>query len=183
MDLLKMLLDSGSSPALKQLASSFGVSESDARNALSGMVPALSGGLRNSLSSSGGQAGLLEALTKGNHQRYLEQPESLSETATVTDGNSILGHILGSKDASRRVASDVAAKTGLDDGLLKKMLPVVAAMVMGSMSKQSAASGFANAPSSGGDNSGMLGMLTGLLDADKDGSIMDDVVNMTRKFL
>lgn len=183
MDLLNLLLDSGNSQALKQLASSFGISESDATNALSGMVPALSGGLRNNLSSAGSQAGLLKALAGGNHQRYVDQPETLSNASTVTDGNAILGHLLGSKDVSRRVASDVAAQTGLDNGMLKKMLPVVAAMVMGSMGKQSNASGFANAASSGGDNSGMLGMLSGLLDADKDGSIIDDVANMARKFL
>ena len=183
MDLLNLLLDSRNSQALKQLASGFGISESDATNALSGMVPALSGGLRNSLSSAGGQAGLLKALAGGNHQRYVDQPETLAEASTITDGNAILGHLLGSKDASRRVASDVAAQTGLDDGLLKKMLPAVAALVMGSMSKQSAASGLTQALASGGDNSGMLGMLSGLLDADKDGSVMDDVANMARKFL
>ena len=183
MDLLNLLLDSSNSKALKQLASGFGISESDATKALSGMVPALSGGLRNSLSSPDGQAGLLKALAGGGHQRYVEHPETLTEASTITDGNAILGHLLGSKDASRQVASNVAAQTGLDTGLLKKMLPAVAAMVMGSMSKQSAAGGLANAATSGSDNSGMLGMLTGLLDADKDGSIMDDVVNMTRKFL
>jgi len=181
MDLLNLLLDSSNSQALKQLASGFGISESDATNALSGMVPALSGGLRNSLSNAGGQAGLLKALAGGSHQRYVDQPETLTDASTITDGNAILGHLLGSKDASRRVASDVAAQTGLDDGLLKKMLPAVAALVMGSMSKQTA--GVANATSSSGDNSGMLGMLAGLLDADKDGSVMDDVVNMARKFL
>jgi len=183
MNLLGMLLDSSNSPALKQLASGFGISETDMTRALSGMIPALAGGLRNNLSTSGGQAGLMKALAEGRHQRYLEQPETLADAATVSDGNAILGHILGSKDASRRVASDVAARTGLDDGLLKKMLPVVAALVMGSMSKQSTTAGSAHSVPSPGGNSGMLGMLTGLLDADKDGSVMDDVINMTRKFL
>ena len=183
MDLLNLLLDSSNSPALKQLAAGFGVSENDALKALSGMVPALSGGLRNSISTADGQAGLVKALAGGSHQRYLDQPETLADTATVTDGNAILGHILGSKDASRRVASDVSAQTGLDNGLLKKMLPVVAAMVMCSMSKQSTTGGAANMAPTAGSNSGMLGMLVGLLDADKDGSVMDDVMDMTRKFL
>ena len=69
MDLLNLLLDSSNSQALKQLASGFGISESDATTALSGMVPALSGGLRNSLSNPGGQAGLLKALAGGNTDR------------------------------------------------------------------------------------------------------------------
>ena len=180
MDLLKLLLDSQSSPALKQLASQFGVSEGDAKNALSGMVPALSQGLRKNLSSKDGLEGLMGALSKGDHQRYVDRPETLADAAT--DGNAILGHILGSKDASRQVASDVAARTGLDSGLLKKMLPAVAAMAMGSMSKQTAASGLTGAVS-GGNSTGVLGMLSGLLDADKDGSIMDDVAKMAGKFM
>jgi hypothetical protein len=180
MDLLKLLLDSQNAPALKQLASQFGVSEGDAKNALSGMVPALSQGLRKNISSPGGLEGLLGALSKGNHQRYVERPETLADAST--DGNAILGHILGSKDASRQVASDVAARTGLDNGLLKKMLPAVAAMVMGSMSKQSAASGLTSAVS-GGNSAGLMGMLSGLLDADKDGSVMDDVMKMAGKFM
>jgi len=180
MDLLKLLLASQGSPALKQLASQFGVSEGDAKNALSGMVPALSKGLRRNLASQNGLEGLMGALSKGDHQRYVDRPETLADAAT--DGNAILGHILGSKDASRQVASDVAAKTGLDNGLLKKMLPAVAALVMGSMSKQSTASGLSSAVS-GGNSAGVLGMLSGLLDADKDGSIMDDVAKMAGKFM
>ncbi len=181
MDLLKLLLDSQSSPALKQLASQFGVSEGDTKNALSGMVPALTQGLRKNISSPDGLEGLMNALSKGDHQRYIDRPETLADAST--DGNAILGHLLGSKDASRQVASDVAAKTGLDNGLLKKMLPAVAAMVMGSMSKQTAASGLTSAVSGHGDSGGMLGMLSGLLDADKDGSVMDDVMKMAGKFM
>ncbi len=179
MDLLKLLLASQSSPALKQLASQFGVSEGDTKNALSGMVPALSQGLRKNASSQVGLDGLINALSKGNHQRYIDRPETLADAST--EGNAILGHLLGSKDASRQVASNVAAKTGLDNGLLKKMLPVVAAMVMGTMGKQTAASGLTSAVSGRGDSAGILGMLSGLLDADKDGSVIDDVMKMAGK--
>jgi hypothetical protein len=181
MDLLKLLLDSQNSPALKQLAANFGVSENQAKSAISGMAPAFSQGLRKNMSSPDGLEGLMNALSKGDHQRYVDHPETLA-TAT-TDGNAILSHLFGSKDTSRAVASDVASRTGLDNGLLKKMLPAVAAMVMGAMSKQGNASGLTSAVSGGGDSSGMLGMLSGLLDADKDGSVVDDVMKMAGKFM
>ena len=98
---------------------------------------------------------------------------TLSSWATVDDGNRILGHILGSKDASRQVAQKTSERTGIDSGILKKMLPVVATMVMGSLSKNKA-----NFAGSGSGSSGGLGKL---LDADGDGSIMDDIAGMLGK--
>lgn len=59
------------------------------------------------------------------------------------------------------------------------MLPVVATMVMGS---EVPALGLQNALG-GGQSSGMLGMLSTFLDADKDGSVGDDVMGFVGKFL
>jgi hypothetical protein len=58
------------------------------------------------------------------------------------------------------------------------MLPVVATMVMGGLSKQ-ASGGRASAAQAGG----VGGMLTSLLDRDGDGSVIDDVGGMLGKFL
>ena len=68
-------------------------------------------------------------------------PSTLGDAGTITDGNSILGHIFGSKDVSRQVASQVSAQTGIGESALKAMLPIVAAMMMGSMSKRVAQPG------------------------------------------
>lgn len=70
------------------------------------------------------------ALGKGNHSRYLDDSSTLTDPDTVKDGNGILGHLLGSKDVSRRVARQASQKTGLGEGILKKMLPLVASMAM-----------------------------------------------------
>ena len=47
----------------------------------------------------------MSALSSGNHGQYLDRPASLADPAAVTDGNGILGHLLGSKDVSREFAS------------------------------------------------------------------------------
>lgn len=127
----------------------------------------------------------MKALSNGNHQQYLDQPDSLTRPETVQDGNNILGHLLGSKDESRQLASQAAANTGIDAGILKKMLPMVASMVMGGLSKQENAMGAMNKLSSGAasQTSGLGSMLTSFLDANKDGAVVDDVLGMTRKFL
>lgn len=181
MNLLELLLDSQGKPAMKQLASSFGLSEEQATRAVSEMVPALSRGMQHNLNKPNGLEDLMGALTRGNHQRYLDRPDSLAEQAAGQEGNAILGHILGSKDVSRRVANHAASTTGIDSGLLKKMLPVIATMVMGSMSKQAGASQLPGNLAGGQADKGVAGMLTQLLDADRDGSVLDDIMGMAGK--
>ncbi|MEL7446149.1 MAG: DUF937 domain-containing protein, partial [Pseudomonadota bacterium] len=74
-------------------------------------------------------------------------------------GNDILGNIFGSKDVSRSVAGEVASMTGIDEGILKKMLPILAMAVAGYMAKQ--ATGGGAAPSDGGSGGGALGGILG----------------------
>lgn len=180
MNLLETILSAQGGGAVRGLAQNFGLQESQATGALQQLLPALSSGLKRNTASSGGLEGLMGALTKGNHQQYIDDPSKLSQPETVKEGNGILGHLLGSKDVSRQVASRAASQTGLDSGVLKRMLPVVATMVMGSLSKNTASAGLQSA-APGGSASGVLGMLTPMLDADKDGSAVDDVFDMAKK--
>lgn len=180
MNLLGMLLENKGSPALKQLASGFGLDEGDARNVLNEMVPALSRGMQHNLSRENGLEDLLGALGKGNHQHYIDQPESVSGDQISHEGNAILGHLLGSKDVSRRVARHASGKTGVDEGLLKKMLPVIATMVMGAVSKQTGSQNLTGGTPSGATGLD-AGLLTQFLDADKDGSVIDDIMGMAGK--
>ena len=182
MNLLGMLLDKQGAPALQQLSKGFGLSEGDARNVLSEMVPALSRGMQNNLSKQGGLESLLGALKKGNHQRYLDQPENLAGDQATQEGNAILGHLFGSKDVSRRVARHAAGETGVDEGMLKRILPVIATMVMGSVSKQAGGQNLLGGLSAGESEPAAAGLLSQFLDADKDGSVIDDVLGMAGKF-
>ena len=182
MNLLDMMLSSQNGGQIQQLARSFGIGEDQVQAVIAQMVPALSQGVKKNISSESGLASLSKALQNGNHQRYLEQSENLTNDQTVSDGNNILGHILGSKDVSRAVADRASANTGLESGMLKKMLPIVASMMMGSLGKQASSNGMLGGlDSSSGSSGGMLDMLGGLLDADKDGSVVDDLLGMAGK--
>jgi hypothetical protein len=183
MNLLSMLLDAQGTPALKQLSSTFGVSEGDAKNALSALVPALARGMQNNLSQQNGLENLLGALAGGQHQRYLEQPGAAPVHTVTGEGNAILGHLLGNKEVSRNLAGRAAAQTGLDSGLLKKMLPVIATLVMGAVSRHATAQNLPAGLSGAAGDAGIGGLLTQFLDADKDGSVLDDLLGMARKFL
>lgn len=193
MNLLDTLLAANGGGAVKQLGQQFGLGDEQAGAALSALVPALASGLAKNATQTGGLDNLLGALTGGQHAGYLDDPTSLARPETAADGNNILGHILGSKDVSRQVATQAAASSGVGADVLKQMLPVVAAMVMGAMAKKASGGGLATSGIPGGLNmnlgagtgagGGVLDMLVPMLDRDRDGSVVDDVAGMLGKFL
>ncbi len=184
MNLLEMIQNPDNMNLVREAGKKFGMGEDDARNAIGQIVPALSRGLSRNASQPGGMEALLNALASGNHQRYVDNPEELARPEAIQDGNSILGHILGSKDVSRNVAGHAAAQTGLDPGILKQMLPMIAAMAMGVLGKQASGAGSLESLRGGGEGSpsGLPGLLGTLLDSDKDGSIVDDLLGLAKKF-
>ncbi len=181
MDMLEAILNAQGGGTAQQLGQQFGLSESQVSSALSALVPALSAGFQRNMSSPQGLEGLLSALTGGQHQRYADDGSALTDPDTIADGNGILGHVFGSKDVSRQVASRAAAQTGIGENVLKNMLPVIAALMMGTMSKQVARPSGSQA-GLGASGASLLGMLTPMLDSNRDGSIVDDVVGMIGRF-
>ena len=135
MGLADMLLNAHGGDATVLLAQKFGLSPDQAASAVNALAPALASGLQQNAASEGGLQSLLGALQGGQHQQYVENAETLDRPEAVADGNAILGHVLGSKDVSRQVASKASEQTGLGTDLLKQMLPVVAAMTMGVLTK------------------------------------------------
>lgn len=209
--LLDLLAGAQAQPAKKQLGQQFGLSDELTQQAMSALIPALAAGLKSNASKPGGVEALLGALNKGSHQKYIDEPSLLGRPETRSDGNGILGHLLGSKEVSRAVASRASEKTGLGDEVLKQMLPVLATMVMGSLAKKSEepdtlsqlagilGGGQAQPQAQSGGLGGLLGgllgggrqkqpaqsdglgMLGALFDADRDGSAMDDIFDMVLK--
>ncbi len=169
MDLLKLINATGQQDQLiNTLAGQFGLSGDQAGGAVAGILGSLSDGMQQK-AQQGGLAGLLSMAQNSNIQQYAEQPAQV--TSAKQDGNEILGQIFGSKETSRSVASDVAEQSGVNADIIKQMLPMVAAMAMGSIGKQQSGSG----------SSDLTGMLTSFLDQDGDGSMMDDVMGMFAK--
>jgi hypothetical protein len=177
-NILEAVLNAQGGGAAAEAGQAVGLSQEQTGAALSALVPALASGLTRNASLPGGLDSLLGALTGGGHSRYVDDPSSLRNPEAVTDGNAILGHILGSKDASREVASQAAAQTGIGEDVLKKLLPMAATLVMGSLSKQQGLQGAVSAAVPG---AGILSMLTPMLDRDRDGSMVDDVIGQVGK--
>ncbi|WP_427454713.1 DUF937 domain-containing protein [Litorimonas sp. WD9-15] len=176
MNLMDMIMSSAGGQAPQQLGQQFGLDASQSQNALAALLPAISSGMKQNASTPQGLAGLLNAVQSGNHSQYLDNPAQLASESAVNEGNGILGHLFGSKEVSRAVAGRASEQSGVSPDILKKMLPMVAMMAMGSLGKQSGSTspgaGFKGALAQmavqqlmggGQAKSGLGGMLSGIL--------------------
>lgn len=177
MNILDSIISADNGATVRRLGAQFGLDESQTASALAVLVPALSAGLRNNVQTQEGLSGLVAALSSGDHQRYIDNPSLLGNAGAVAEGNGILGHVLGNKDVSRAVAAEASSQTGLSSDLMKQMLPLVATLVMGAVARRGAATGMGSMAGAGAAG-GLLQMLSGALDQDKDGSALDDIAGM-----
>jgi hypothetical protein len=160
-----------------QIAKQVGIPESLAVVAAGALLPALTKGLAKNASKPGGLDSLLGALAGGKHSLYVDEPETVTQPEAIEDGNAILGHVFGSKDVSRNVAGQASQKTGIDAGILKQMLPMLAGTTLGTLEKQVSASGSTPTPQAKDTLSSLLSAATG--DDDPD---IDDALNLAKKF-
>lgn len=173
MDLVELLSAAGGQKSLGKLAGDLGIGTDDVGKLVASLAPALGRGLQRETAADGGLSALQGALSGGGHQRYLDDPDLMSDPASRDDGNNILGHIFGSKDVSRNVAAQAASTTGIGADLIKKALPLIAGLAMGALSRES----------NSGQNmdTGILGSLLGGGDGDGDFGL-DDVLDLAKKF-
>lgn len=182
MNILDAIVNAQDGNAVRQLGTQVGLGQEQTTSALSALVPALAAGFQRNLQSQGGLESLLGALSSGRHEQYIDNPATLADDSAVAEGNGILGHVFGSKDASREVASQAASQTGIGTDVLKRLLPLAATMMMGAFAKQSTTPSGA-AAALGGSGGGLTSLLTPLLDQNKDGSMVDDVTSMLGRFI
>ncbi len=188
---LEALLGLLNNQDLNQLTSQIGGNESDVKGGLTAALPAILGALNRNTQTAEGAESLNKALEKhdgsvlNDISGYLSNPD-------LTDGAGILNHLFGGQ--TNNVAQAVSQSSGLDTNGSMKMLQMLAPLVLGALGQQkkennldaagldSLTSMLASNFGSNEQASGMMGLVTNLLDADKDGSIVDDVMGLVGKF-
>jgi len=163
--------------------------ESKTNDVLTMALPVLMQAMKRNASSPQGADGLLSALNSKHDGSILDNLGGLFEggvdSNVMEDGSKILGHILGGKQ--QNVENAIGAKAGMDANSVANILKVAAPILMGMLGKQTKEQNVS-------DSSGLDGLLGGLLkgnspqqeqsflesilDADGDGSIIDDVAGM-----
>ena len=186
------LLDLLNSPAGRQIVSGVagqtGQSEDNAANVLSMAMPLLLGAMKKNVSTPSGAEGLMNALSSKHDGSILDDLGGLFsggvDQSVMDDGAGILGHVFGNKQANVELA--LSQKSGMDTGAIANILKIAAPLVMGYLGRQTTQNQVSDASSMNSLLGGMLGgqpsqnqsLITTLLDADGDGSILDDVAGM-----
>jgi len=186
------LIDLLSSPVGKQLISGVagqtGQTEDKTADVLSMAMPLLLGAMKKNAADPQSAAGLMNALTSKHNGSILDNLGGLFQggvaTEVLDDGAGILGHILGNKQPA--VENALSKQSGIDAGSIAQILKIAAPIIMGYLGRQQAQSNVGNANELSSLLGSMLGgqpkqnqnLITSLIDADGDGSVLDDVAGM-----
>lgn len=152
-------------------------------------LPVLMQAMKRNASTPQGAEGLLGALSNKHDGSILDNLGGLFsggvDANVLEDGGKILGHVLGGKQQA--VENTLGAKAGMDAGSVAQILKVAAPILMGVIGNQAKKQNVNNANGIGDLLGGLLGgnsaknqqsFLESILDADGDGSVIDDVAGM-----
>lgn len=186
------LLDLLNSPMGKQLISGVsqqtGEPENKSADVLAMAMPLLVGAMKQNAASPEGAASLMNALSSKHDGSALDNLDGFFgggvDSSVLEDGAGILGHVFGQKQTN--VENALGAKAGMDPSTIASILKIAAPLVMAYLGKQASANKVSdqNGMDSllgnmmGGESSQTQSILTSLLDADGDGSMIDDVAGM-----
>ncbi|MBR9757656.1 MAG: DUF937 domain-containing protein [Algicola sp.] len=164
--------------------------EGKTQDVLTMALPVLMQAMKRNAQTPQGAEGLMNALGNNKHDgSILDNLGGLFsggvDAGVLNDGSKILGHVLGNKE--QNVTNALGAKSGLDAGAVSEILKVAAPILLGFLGKQTRQQ---NVNSSSGLESLLGGLIQGnspkqeqsfleaILDADGDGSVIDDVAGM-----
>lgn len=176
--------------AAGQLASRLGISESTAQTAVQLAVPLVIAALARNASQPQGAQDLHQAVANDHDGSILDNLSGYFANPQSANGSGILGHVLGGQRPS--VENNLAQATGLDQGSAGSLLEIVAPLVMGAVGRQQQQNGLdadglsqylgEQKQEAQSSNPDLMGSLSAMLDANNDGSVVDDLGRMAGGF-
>jgi hypothetical protein len=163
--------------------------ENKTQDVLTMALPVLMAAMKRNASTPQGAEGLIGALNNKHDGSILDNLGGLFSGGVddniLTDGSKILGHVLGGKQ--QNVQQALSQKSGIDANSVAQILKVAAPIIMGVLGSQAKQQNVNNASGLDSLLGGLLkgnspqheqSFLESILDADGDGSVIDDVAGM-----
>ncbi len=141
MSLMDVIEQAAGGGALQQIGSRVGLSPQQLQDVMGHLAPVLGPRLAEHAATGG-----LDGVPTG------DAAPAPGSAEAEEHGRSILGSILGSKEASRSLATDASASTGVDADRIKSLLPQLASIAAVAMASRQ-----------GGSAGGLGGLLGGML--------------------
>lgn len=154
---------------VQQMSNNFNLDQGTVQKLIPQLAPLILGGLKKQKDEFGGEARVDHILNKYGDQSVLENIKDLiSSKASNESVDANLGGLLGS-GGGVQAAQALGKSLNIDASKIMKMIPALAPLILGALSRKR--------DTGGGGISGV----GSLLDADGDGSILDDVAGFVLK--
>lgn len=175
----------------KSMGQKLGISQGKAQGAVSMALPLLIGGLAKNAKNPKEAENILDALSKDHDGSILNDSSSvLFSENKQEEGGKIVDHILGSKTSAASKA--IGGQIQIDPGQAREILVMLAPVVMGALGNKQKNGGFSSSTLSDflqktvkntktGSNQ-QDSLLTQILDQNKNGSVIDEIINFALKF-
>ena len=186
--ILQTLVDQLDDNTINQLGAQLGLDAKTTQQAASVALPMLLRSLSGNASSPDGAISLEKALRNKHDGTILNDiAGALSKPETLSDGQAILGHVLGNRKET--VEKSLGKVSGIDSNSSSQLLAALAPLVLGALGKSLNsqnlnADGLANLLNKERDEteSNLTG-ISKLLDFDGDGDVSDDVISIGSSLL
>ncbi len=159
--LYELLNNSHDGEGIAALAREFGLTPTQTQAAVTALLPAVSTGLKQSTATPDGLGNLFGMMgQQPDLQDMYDDPETAFGPDGVAAGNDALSVIFGSPDVSRAVIDQAQNFSGVSSNILKKMLPVLAGILISGLMR-SGSTGKAASPVQPAPSGGSLGDILG----------------------
>ncbi len=122
--------------AITSFTKAYGLDATQVSPVVDSLADALTTRITRMMLSRGGVADVVGLLGSQDAARALSGPRAVIDPVVLDEGNRVLDVLIGDKHISRGIAARTASSTGIDVELAKKLLPVVASLMVAGLRKQ-----------------------------------------------
>jgi hypothetical protein len=134
-NLFELMQNAHRGSAMDDMARQFGISPDQVRRTMEALLPAFAMGLQRRAAQPDGFAQLAAMMGSGQYARFFDGWNAASAGEASRQGEDVLARLFGSKDISRAVASQAELMSGVSAEIVKRMMPLTAATLMGGLAR------------------------------------------------
>lgn len=143
-NLLDIVRQAQQGSGLDGMAKQFGLAPAQARSAVEALLPAFSLALQRTAMNPSAFADILGAIGSGRYAPFFDRAGSWSSRPPLPGGDDLVARLFRTPEATREVAAQAAAMTGLGAQVLQHMIPHLAAMLIGGLSRSASLEGLSD---------------------------------------
>ena len=158
-NLYEILADAQNGQAMAGLGRELGLTSRQTQTAVAALLPAISMGLKRSTATPEGLGDLFGVMgQQPNLYAMYDDPNTAFSREGREAGNAVLSQMFGSPDASRAIADQAQHFSGVTSDILKKLLPVLAGILISGLMRSKPGQASPSAPQTSPEQgSGALG--------------------------